>query len=65
MLPCTTVVYERPDDDRVHVHHFSVTKAIRDLGCGPIEAEDDIEELVALTGELMDEVWANIEIHGS
>jgi len=64
MLPCTTAVYERPDDNRVHVHHFSVTKAIRDLGCAPAEAGDDIEGLVALTGELMEEVWANIEARG-
>ncbi|PSP17617.1 hypothetical protein BRC62_04475 [Halobacteriales archaeon QH_10_67_13] len=64
MLPCTTAVYERPDDDRVHVHHFSVTKAIRDLGCAPAEAGDDVEGLVALTGELMEEVWANIEARG-
>lgn len=64
MLPCTTVVYERPDDDQVHVHHFSVTKAIRDLGCGPDEATAEIDELVALTGELMEEVWTNIEAHG-
>ncbi|TKX82690.1 DUF302 domain-containing protein, partial [Halorubrum sp. SS5] len=26
MLPCTTVVYERAGDDRVHVHHVSATK---------------------------------------
>ena len=63
MLPCTTVVYERPDDDRVHVHHFSVTKAIRDLGCAPDGCEADLEALVELTGERMREVWTNIETH--
>ena len=63
MLPCTTVVYERDADDLVHVHHFSATKAIRDLGCAPGDCEADLEHLVELTGELMDEVWANIESH--
>jgi uncharacterized protein (DUF302 family) len=59
MLPCTTAVYEVPDDDCVHVHHVSVTKAIRDLGCTDDEAA--IDDLVALTGERMSEVWAHVE----
>jgi uncharacterized protein (DUF302 family) len=63
MLPCTTVVYEREDDDRVHVHHFSTTKAIRDLGCAPVDSGAAIQDLVDLTGELIDEVWENIETH--
>jgi len=62
MLPCTTVVYETPDDDLVHVHHLSVTKAIRDLGCAPTE-EEAVEDLIEATGELMTEVWENIENH--
>ncbi|MFC7057078.1 DUF302 domain-containing protein [Halovenus salina] len=61
MLPCTTAVYEKEDDDLVHVHHFSATKAIRDLGCCP--GDDDIEELIEFTGERMTEVWENIETH--
>ncbi|ERG89679.1 MAG: hypothetical protein J07HX5_01851 [halophilic archaeon J07HX5] len=65
MLPCTTVVYERPNaDDRVHVHHFSVTKAIRDLGCQPADNDEEIQELVEFTGEQMQTVWDNIEAHG-
>jgi len=63
MLPCTTVVYEREDDNLVHVHHFSATKAIRDLGCAPEHSEEALEALVELTGELMDDVWENIESH--
>jgi len=63
MLPCTTVVYEREADDLVHVHHFSTTKAIRDLGCAPAGHDEEIEALIDLTGKLMDEVWANIETH--
>jgi len=63
MLPCTTVVYEREDDDLVHVHHFSTTKAIRDLGCAPADADGAVEDLIDLTGELIDDVWENIETH--
>lgn len=61
MLPCTTVVYERPDDPYVHVHHVSATKAIRDLGCADAEAAEDVEELVSFTGDRMQTVWENIE----
>ena len=64
LLPCTTVVYERASDDRVHVHHVSATKAIRDLGCAPAEADPAVEELVEKTGDLMTVVWENIEEHG-
>ncbi|EMA36302.1 DUF302 domain-containing protein [Halobiforma nitratireducens] len=60
MLPCTTAVYETEDDDAVHVYHISATKAIRDLGCAP-ENTDDVDDLVAKTGELMTDVWENIE----
>lgn len=63
LLPCTTVVYEREGDDRVHVHHFSATKAIRDLGCCPDDCSEDVEGLIEFTGERMTEVWENIEIH--
>ncbi len=63
MLPCTTVVYERADDDLVHVHHFSATKAIRDLGCAPGDCDAEVEALIELTGERMRAVWTNIETH--
>ncbi len=63
MLPCTTVVYEKEDEDRVHVHHFSATKAIRDLGCCPDDCNEEVEELIEFTGERMTEVWENIETH--
>lgn len=61
MLPCTTVVYETADDDCVHVHHVSATKAMRDLGCAPADCEAEVEALVGKTGDLMAEVWENIE----
>ncbi|PSP54477.1 hypothetical protein BRC82_09840 [Halobacteriales archaeon QS_1_67_19] len=61
LLPCTTAVYEDPDDDRVHVHHISATKAMRDLGCAPAGTEADVEALVELTGGYMATVWDNIE----
>ena len=61
LLPCTTVVYEPEDDDRVHVHHVSATKAIRDLGCAPEGCRAEVEALVELTGEYMERVWANVE----
>ena len=64
MLPCTTIVYEREGDDLVHVHHTSATKAIRDLGCAPADADGAVEDLVEKTGELMTVVWENIEEHG-
>ena len=60
MLPCTTIVYEEPGDDAIHVYHVSATKAIRDLGFAP-EAAEAVAELVALTGDRMEDVWANIE----
>jgi len=65
LLPCTTAVYERadPTDDRVHVHHVSATKAIRDLGVAPSEAEGDVEALVERTGEYVATVWENLETH--
>jgi len=63
MLPCTTVVYEKEGDDSVHVHHFSATKAIRDLGCAPDNDAERVDDLVEMTGELMTEVWENIETH--
>lgn len=63
MLPCTTVVYEREDDDVVHVHHFSAIKAIRDLGCCPDEQDEAVQDLIEFTGERMSDVWTNIEAH--
>lgn len=60
LLPCTTIVYEEPGDDVVHVYHVSSTKAIRDLGFMP-DAVEPIADLVDLTGDRMDEVWKNIE----
>jgi uncharacterized protein (DUF302 family) len=63
MMPCTTVVYEKDGDDTVHVHHFSVTKAIRDLGCCPEDQGEAVTELIEFTGERMSTVWENIEAH--
>ena len=62
LLPCTTVVYEDADG-RVHVHHVSATKAIRDLGCAPDDRAAAVEALVELTGDRMTDVWENIEAH--
>jgi uncharacterized protein (DUF302 family) len=61
LLPCTTVVYERPDDDAIYARHYSATKAIEDLGAGPPGSEDAIEDLVILTGDRMARVWEGIE----
>lgn len=65
LFPCTTAVYERDDpaDDRIHVHHISATKAIRDLGVAPPDQADAVDDLVTLTGELVDTVWENLEAH--
>lgn len=63
MLPCTTVVYEVPGDDRVHVHHVSVAMAIRDLGYAPAGADEAVDRLVELSGESMTDVWESIEAH--
>ncbi|MFC7072998.1 DUF302 domain-containing protein [Halovenus rubra] len=65
LLPCTTVVYEKSDDEKVHVHHFSATKAIRDLGCCPEEQGKAVDELIEYTGERMTEVWDNIEANAN
>jgi uncharacterized protein (DUF302 family) len=62
MLPCTTAVYETADGV-VHVHHISVTKAIRDLGCAPEGCDEAVDGLVEKTGERMSTVWENIEQH--
>lgn len=59
LLPCTTAVYE-DEEGTVHVHHLSATKAIRDLGCVPDQAEA-VDDLVAFTGDRMAEVWENVE----
>ncbi|MFW6376772.1 MAG: DUF302 domain-containing protein [archaeon] len=61
MLPCVTGVYE-DDEGTVHVHHLSTTKAIRDLGAAPGDPAA-VEALVEMTGELMTEVWENVERH--
>ena len=63
MLPCTTVVYESPEDGLVHVHHVSATKAIRDLGLVSPDSEDSLDQLVKLTGEKMQVVWKNIKTY--
>ena len=63
MLPCTTVVYESPEDGLVHVHHVSATKAIRDLGLVSSESKDSLDQLIKLTGEKMQVVWKNIQTH--
>lgn len=65
LLPCTTVVYERPEDDRVHVHHISATKAIRDLGCVPTGTAAAVAALVERTGDYMREVWENISANAA
>lgn len=59
LLPCATAVYQ-DDSGTVHVHHESITKAIRDLGYAS-EDGDEVDELVDVTSELMDEVWNNLE----
>lgn len=64
MLPCTTAVYESPEDDLVHVRHVSVAKAIRDLGLAPVDADGDVDALVETAGETMERVWANVEALG-
>lgn len=61
ILPCVTSVYE-DEAGRVHVHHLSTTKAIRDLGAAPGEPAA-VETLVEMTGELMTAVWENVERH--
>ena len=63
MLPCTTVVYESPEDGLVHVHHVSATKAIRDLGLVSSDSKDSLDQLVKLTGEKMQVVWKNIKTY--
>ncbi len=63
MLPCTTVVYESPLDNSVHVHHVSSTKAIRDLGLVSSDSESSLDDLVELTSEKMKIVWNNILAH--
>lgn len=61
ILPCTTIVYERSDDDHVHVHHLSTMKAMRDLGGTPEGSEQAMADLITRSGELMRQVWNNIE----
>lgn len=61
ILPCVTTVYE-DEAGTVHVHHLSTTKAIRDLGAAPHEPAA-VDALVEMTGELMTEVWDNVERH--
>lgn len=60
LLPCTTVIYDPPEDGYVHVHHLSATKAIRDLGCAPEDADEAVEALVEATAERMATVWERL-----
>lgn len=59
LLPCATAVYQG-EDGSVHVHHESITKAIRDLGYAP-EKQSEVDGLVEVTSELMEDVWSNLE----
>ncbi len=61
LLPCTTIVYE-DDEEAVHVHHVSVTKAMKELGFVP-EEKDSLNELIELTGEKMNKVWENLRTY--
>lgn len=62
LLPCTTAVYEK--DGEVHVQHVSVTKALRELGFGPNGMEEEMDELVRITGDRVRKVWRNVESMG-
>lgn len=59
LLPCATAVYQ-DEDGVVHVHHESITKAIRDLGYASDRASE-MDELVDVTSDLVEEVWTNLE----
>ena len=59
LLPCTTVVYEVPDDEYVHAHHVSATKAMRDLGVDV--DQNGLDDIIELTGDRMTEVWSHVE----
>lgn len=61
LLPCTTIVYE-DDEGCVHVHHVSVTKAMKELGFVP-EEKESLDELIELTGEKMNKVWENLRTY--
>ncbi len=65
LLPCTTIVYQFEGDEHVHVYHASTTKAIRDLGCAPGDCRPEVQALVEMTGDVMEDVWTNIQRHAA
>ena len=60
LFPCTTLVYESEADGQWYIYHASATKATRDLGFYPADA-DAVADLVELTGDRMESVWAELE----
>lgn len=60
LFPCTTVVYESPEDGSWHIYHASAMQATADLGFFP-DATAEMDTLVSMTEERMETVWAELE----
>jgi len=57
LFPCNVVIWE-DEDDLQHVYHVSIMKVARLVGMAP---DDGIwEDIVADTGELVEEAWSNL-----
>jgi uncharacterized protein (DUF302 family) len=58
LFPCNVVVWEE-ESGRQHVYHVSIMRIARLVGMVTDEAA--MSEIVADTGELVEEAWSNLE----
>jgi uncharacterized protein (DUF302 family) len=58
IMPCNVVVWEE-EPGRQHVYHVSIMKIAPLLGIAP--ADDEWDELVEDTGELVEDAFANLD----
>jgi uncharacterized protein (DUF302 family) len=57
LMPCNVVVWQT-DPGVQEVYHLSIMRAARLLGIAP--DDEEWADVVATTGELVDEAWANL-----
>jgi uncharacterized protein (DUF302 family) len=57
LFPCNVVVWEE-EPGRQTVYHVSIMKIARLAGMAP--DDEEWEEIVAETGEFVEEAWANL-----
>jgi uncharacterized protein (DUF302 family) len=58
LFPCNVIVWA-DEDGRQHVYHVSIMKIARLVGMAP--DSEEWGEIVADTGELVEEAWSNLD----